>query len=92
MLLTPVMVKEYNPPEIAGVASGIGNIGGFIGSAFMQPFFGYLLDARWAGTYSGGLKVYTLASYQYAFEACLIFGFMALLAVALLRESFEGRC
>jgi len=87
--LSPVMVKEYNPPEVSGVASGLGNMGGFVGSAFMQPFFGYLLDYRWTGTYVEGLKLYTLDSYQFAFMACLLFALLGLVAVSLLRESYK---
>lgn len=91
-LLTPIMIKEYNPPEYAGLASGIGNIGSFVGSAFMQPFFGYLLDLKWDGAIAEGVKLYSLDAFQPAFVACFLFGCLALAAASLLRESLgDGR-
>ncbi len=86
-LLSPIMIKEYNPPEFAGLASGLGNMGGFIGSAFMQPFFGYLLDLKWDGTVVEGVKFYSLDAYQYAFGACFASGCLAVAVASLLRES-----
>lgn len=89
-LLSPIMIKEYNPPEFSGLASGLGNMGGFVGSAFMQPFFGCLLDRRWDGAVVEGVKFYSLEAYQSAFGACFVFGCLALLAASLLRESLKN--
>lgn len=90
-MLTPIMIKEYNPPEYAGLASGIGNIGGFVGSAFMQPFFGFILDRKWDGAVAEGVKLYSPGAFQSAFVACFIFGCLALAAASLLRESLGKR-
>ncbi|MCL6611642.1 MAG: MFS transporter [Peptococcaceae bacterium] len=89
-MLTPIMIREYNPPRFAGLASGLGNMGGFVGSAFMQPFFGFLLDRKWSGAVAGGVKFYSLDAYQYAFGICFVFGCLAVLAASLLRESLGG--
>lgn len=88
-LLSPIMIKEYNPPEFAGLASGIGNMGGFVGSAFMQPFFGYLLDRRWDGAVVDGVKLYSTDAFQLAFTACFLFGCLAVVSSSLLKESLK---
>lgn len=88
-MLTPVIVKEYYPLNVAGLASGIGNIGGFVGSAFMQPFFGFLLDMNWDGAVPGGVKLYSQQDFQFAFGSCFLFGCLAVIAVSLLRESLQ---
>lgn len=85
--LSSVMVKEYNSDEVAGLASSIGNLGGIIGSAFMQPFFGYILDLHWAGAVLEGVKLYPLGAFREAFGACFAMGCPALLSTLLLRES-----
>ncbi|MCL4440039.1 MAG: MFS transporter [Firmicutes bacterium] len=88
-VLSTVMVKEYNPPRVAGLASGIGNVGGFIGAAFMQPFFGYLLDLHWDGAAAEGVKLYSLHAFQYAFGVCFLVSCLAVAAISLLKESFK---
>jgi len=88
-VLSPIMIKEYNPPQYAGLASGLGNIGGFVGSAFMQPFFGLLLDRKWDGVLVEGAKHYSLDAYHFAFTACLISGCLAVLMASLLKESLR---
>jgi sugar phosphate permease len=88
-MLSTIVAKEYNPPEISGLASGIGNTGGFIGSAFVQPLFGYILDLKWDGAVLDGVKLYPLEAYRLAFEACFIICFLALVAALLLRESYR---
>jgi len=88
-MVSTIMVKEYNPPAVAGLASGIGNIGAFVGSALMQPFLGYLLDRKWDGAIVEGIKFYPLQAFQYAFGACFIFSCLAIVNVFLLRESFK---
>ncbi|MFZ5634390.1 MAG: MFS transporter [Bacillota bacterium] len=90
-ILSSVIVKEYNPPEVAGLAAGIGNIGGFAGSAFMQPFFGYLLDRHWDGVVVGGVKLYSPGAFHYAFGACLLFSCLAVVAISLMRESLREK-
>jgi len=88
-IMSTIMVKEYNSPAVAGLASGIGNIGGFVGSSFMQPFLGYLLDRKWDGVIVEGVKFYPLQAFQYAFGACFIISCLAIFTVFLLQESFR---
>ena len=47
------IAKEVNPPENAGMAIAIANIGGFLASGFLQPLVGWVVDSG-AGVVAGG--------------------------------------
>lgn len=47
------VAKEVNPPECAGMAISIVNIGGFAASGVLQPLVGWVVD-HGAGVVSGG--------------------------------------
>jgi nitrate/nitrite transporter NarK len=51
--LTWSIAKEVNPPERAGMAIAIANIGGFAASGILQPLVGWVVD-HGAGTIAGG--------------------------------------
>lgn len=51
--LTWSVAKEVNPPERAGMAIAIANIGGFVASGILQPLVGWVVD-HGAGTVAGG--------------------------------------
>lgn len=38
------LAKELNPPALAGTATSLVNIGGFLGTAIFQPLVGWMLD------------------------------------------------
>ena len=38
------LAKELNPPALAGTATSLVNIGGFLGTALFQPLVGWVLD------------------------------------------------
>ncbi|MEW6275186.1 MAG: MFS transporter [Bacillota bacterium] len=85
-MLSMVYVKEMNPADIAGLAVGCGNIGGFLGTGVMQPLVGYILDRHWAGEVISGVKIYSQAAYFKAFLVCFAVAAMAFLVVSFLRE------
>jgi MFS family permease len=90
-VLTWPMGREVNPPELAGLAVAVVNLGGFLGAALTQGPIGAVLDARWAGaTTAGGARAYPLEAYRAAFAICggLVVG--ATLLGLLLRET-HGR-
>lgn len=64
--------KEINPPQMTGVVAGIVNSGSFVGSALMQPLFGWVLDRHWQGMVEQGVRVYPLTAYQSAFGVCAV--------------------
>lgn len=65
--LTWACAKEVSHPSVVGLATGIANIGGFLGGAVMQFLFGYILDLNWQGTVVNGLRIYPVEAYQSAF-------------------------
>ena len=71
-VLTWPLGAEVNPPRLAGIAVAVTNLGGFVGAALTQGPVGALLDAGWTGAMADGARVYPVASYRGAFEACAL--------------------
>ena len=80
-------VKEINPPQATGLATGIVNSGPFLGAALMQPLFGWVLDLQWDGRIAQGLKIYPQSAYESAFWLCLAVLALGLLATCFIRET-----
>jgi len=89
-VLTWPLGREVNPPQLAGIAVAVVNLGGFLGAALTQGPLGAVLDARWAGAVSDGARVYPVEAYAGAFAACAAFALAAALLSLLLRET-SGR-
>ena len=51
--LSWAIAKEVNPPERAGTAIAVSNIGGFLASGILQPLVGWVVD-HGAGAVAGG--------------------------------------
>ena len=86
-VLTWPIGREVNPPDLAGVAVAVVNLGGFLGAAITQAFLGAVLDARWNGAMVDGARVYPAAAYQAAFTVCAVFVLASALLSLLLRET-----
>jgi MFS family permease len=67
-MLPYTVIKEANPPEFGGTATGVINFLNFTFSALLGPVFGWILQSL-----SGGAREMELAHYQVAF-APLLFG------------------
>ena len=48
-VLTWPIAREVNPPQLAGTAVAVSNMGGFVGAALTQKYVGRVLDAGWTG-------------------------------------------
>lgn len=79
--------KEVNSPQTAGVAAGIANSGPFVGAAFMQPAFGWVLDHYWQGAIENGVRIYPLEAFQSAFWFCVGVLVIGLLCTLRIRET-----
>ena len=79
-VLTFAAAKESAHPELSGMAVSVVNTGCFIGTALMQPLFGYLTDRTWAGTIENGIRIYSAIDYHRGFVAMLVFALIALVA------------
>lgn len=88
-VITFACAKEVIHPELSGMAVSVVNTGCFIGTALMQPLFGWVADRTWDGTMQGAIRVYGSGDYYNGFLLMLAFaviGFLATLAVT------ETRC
>jgi len=86
-VLTFAAAKEIIHPDLSGMAVSVVNTGCFIGTALMQPLFGYLADLKWAGTIEKGIRVYSAADYHHGFIAMLLFTLIAVIAAFRVRET-----
>src|SRR5204862_184422 len=59
--------KESVPVRFLGTISGAVNVGNMIGPTILQPAIGTVLDARWSGQMSGGVRTFSVEAYHAAF-------------------------
>ena len=76
------VIKEANPPELSGTATGVINFLNFTFSALLGPVFSWIL-----GAVSGGAQRMSLEHYQTAFEPLLYGVALAILLTLLLKET-----
>jgi MFS family permease len=81
-MLTYTVIKEANPPRLAGSATGVVNFINFTFSALLGPLFAWLLLSV-----AGGAAQPEHAHYQGAFSPMLIGVALAALLALLLRET-----
>jgi MFS family permease len=81
-MLPYTVIKEANPPELGGTATGVINFLNFTFSALLGPAFGWMLR-----TVSGGAGTMSLEHYQTAFEPLLYGVGLAVLLTLALKET-----
>ena len=81
-MLPYTIIKEANPPEVGGTATGVVNFLNFTFSALLAPVFGRALARA-----SGGTSPMELAHYQAAFTPLLYGVALAILLTLFLRET-----
>jgi len=81
-MLPYTVIKEANPPEVSGTATGVVNFLNFTFSALLGPVFGGLLQKV-----SGGAAPMTAEHYQTAFQPLLYGVGMAVLLSLVLKET-----
>jgi MFS family permease len=81
-MLPYTVIKEANPPEASGTATGVVNFLNFTFSALLGPVFGWVLLAV-----SGGAAAMTLEHYQTAFEPLLYGVAIAMVLTLFLKET-----
>ena len=60
------VVKDYNPPQLVGTASGFNNLSVLIGGSIFQPLVGVLLHHSHHWHIANGVPVYEILAYQNA--------------------------
>jgi MFS family permease len=81
-MLPYTVIKEANPPEMSGTATGVVNFLNFTFSALLGPVFGGILRAV-----SGGSGPMSLEHYQTAFEPLLYGVGLAIVLTLVLKET-----
>jgi MFS family permease len=81
-MLPYTVIKEANPPEVGGTATGVVNFLNFTFSALLGPVFGWMLVAV-----SSGAATLALDDYQTAFEPLLYGVALAIVLTLLLKET-----
>jgi len=74
--------KEVNPHALSGIATSVVNIGGFLGTAIMQPLVGWAIDRARAGGYL------VAADYQNGLAIMFGFSLLGLGATLFIRETY----
>jgi MFS family permease len=81
-MLPYTVIKEANPPEVSGTATGVVNFLNFTFSALLGPVFGWILT-----NVSGGAATMALEHYQVAFEPLLYGVGLAIVLTVFLKET-----
>jgi MFS family permease len=81
-MLPYTVIKEANPPEVSGTATGVVNFLNFTFSALLGPVFGAVLRGV-----SGGADTMALEHYQAAFEPLLYGVGLAIVLTLVLKET-----
>jgi sugar phosphate permease len=76
------VIKEANPPQFGGTATGVVNFLNFTFSALLGPVFGWILQRV-----SGGAERMSLSHYQTAFQPLLYGVVLAIIFALLLKET-----
>jgi len=93
MPVTFATIRDVSEPDLRGMSSGLINMGAFLGAAFVQPLFGYVLDQGWTGEMSGGIRHYPPEAYQSAMMLCcglIAVGFLGALLMKTRRPPVSG--
>jgi MFS family permease len=77
--------KEVNPPALSGMATSVVNVGGFLGTAILQPLVGWAIDRAHE---SSAVVNFGLRDYQAGIFILLGFSVMGLIATLFIRETF----
>jgi MFS family permease len=77
--------KEVNPHALSGMATSVVNVGGFLGTAIMQPLVGWAIDRAHAGMNDAPLG---LSDYRAGIAILLGFSVLGLIATLFIRETY----
>jgi sugar phosphate permease len=85
--LTWAVAKEVCRPALSGTATSVVNTGVFLGVAVFQPLIGWILDLRWDGRLSEGVRMYAPESYQWGLGVLFAASLAGLAGALLTRET-----
>ena len=76
------IAKEVNPPQCAGMAIALANMGGFVASGILQPLVGWVVD-HGAGTIEGG----SAGAYRLGIGVLVAWSLIGIIAASRLTET-----
>lgn len=76
----------------SGAALGFMNTANMIGGAVGQPLIGVLLDATWDGTLVNGVRMYSVADYQYSLSCLPIMLAISIILIPFIKEKHNIHC
>ncbi len=85
--LTWVCAKEVNAPKLSGMSTSVANMGGFLTTALMQPFVGWVMDFGWTGAMLGGARAYDVRTWQYGMAVMTLMAILGAMSTWWLRET-----
>jgi sugar phosphate permease len=77
--------KEVNPPALSGMATSVVNVGGFLGTAILQPLVGWAIDQAHGGHVETPLG---LGDYQAGIAILMGFAVSGLVGTFFIRETY----
>lgn len=82
------LIREQQP--MAVVSTGLGIINALVtgAGALFQPLIGWLLDYRWQGKVTDGLRLYEVDTYRFALTPLIMSCFAALICAFFIRETY----
>lgn len=80
------LMRDLHTDASSGAALGFMNSANMVGGALGQPFIGLLLDAQWDGTLINGVRIYSVADYQYALSSLPILILLSLVLIPFIHE------
>ena len=87
MVICFALAREISNPQVHGAATGIVN-GFTVGSgALLQPVIGVMLDLGWSGETADGARLYSVATYNWAFATLIASGVLGVIFAALTPET-----
>ncbi|PYR53517.1 MAG: MFS transporter [Acidobacteria bacterium] len=79
--------KESVPVQLLGTISGAINVGNMLGPTILQPAIGRVLDQRWAGATSNGVRIYSVDAFQAGFAMIVVWSVLTCVLIAFTRET-----
>ena len=82
------LVREWNTPKGSATAIGFTNMCIVGSGALLQPLVGFILDNRWQGVISEGVRQYSSAAFTAGFQVLLLVMVLANIAILVIKETY----
>ncbi len=82
------IIRESNPHQINATSIGFMNAFNMLTGAILQPLIGLILDLTWHGTLKGGVREYTVSSFQIGLVLLPIGLLIAIICLPFIKETY----